>query len=499
VVARNALWTWAVFLANGVALFVLARYLVRDLGDAAFGFWSFFIAFTGLFGLADLGVRPAVVHFVAKHDAQGDLASINRHVNAAFTVFAWAGAVLLVLTAGSALAVLSWRHLDSVRPSEAVAVVLILGIEIALTFPFNAFSAVLIGRRRFDTIAKIDLVVLVLRTAVTIALVEGGHGLVALAWAYAVAGVVEVAWKAWAAFRELPGLRFAPRSADRAAMRALLGYGGWAIFISVALLLTWQVDPLVIGIVLSLGAVPHFTQPAALATQARALLWAACRVLAPAAGALEGRGDRAEVTHLLVHASRLMLLLAGPMLAYMIVLGDPFLAAWLGDGYRGEAGQVLTIAALGVMAPIASYPFVQVLYGVNRLKPLALVYLVEGLANLGLSLLLARPLGIVGVALGTAIPAFVAHAGVLPAIVARSRGLSWGRLTLATWPLPLAAGAITWSVLELLTDRTADYGWGALAGYALLALLVQGAVIGLLWGLLRARAHPTAQRAEALS
>jgi O-antigen/teichoic acid export membrane protein len=175
-----------------------------------------------------------------------------------------------------------------------------------------------------------------------------------------------------------------------------------------------------------------------------------------------------------------MLLLAGPMLAYMVALGDPFLARWLGEGYRGESGDVLIVLALGVAAPIASHPLVQVLYGVNRLRPLALLYLVEGGANLVLSLLLAKPFGIVGVALGTAIPAFVAHAVILPRLLARSWGLSWGRLTVATWLLPLVAGTITWVVLELLTDRTAPYGWGALVGWALAALAIQAVVVGLL-------------------
>jgi O-antigen/teichoic acid export membrane protein len=421
-----------------------------------------------------------VVHFVARHDAQGDLEGLNRHVNAAFTVFSIGGLLFLVLTGATAMWLPTWDRLGSVPPGDAVAVALIIGVEIALTFPFNAFSAVLIGRQRFDVVARIDLVVLVLRTAVTIALVEGGFGLVALAWAYGIAGIVEIAWKTWAAFRELPGLRFAPRLADRAARRALLGYGGWAVLISVALTLTWQTDPLVVGAVLTLAAVPHFTQPGSLAAQARALLWAACRVLAPAAGALEGRGDRGELTRILVQGSRVMLLLAGPMLAYMVALGDPFLARWLGEGYRGESGDVLTVLALGVAAPIASHPLVQVLYGVNRLRPLALLYLVEGVANLALSLLLAKPLGIVGVAIGTAIPAFVAHAIVLPRLVARSWGLSWGRLTAATWVLPLVAGTVTWGALELLTDRTAPYGWGALVAWALVALAIQAAVVALL-------------------
>ncbi len=500
VLARNAAWTWGSFVLNGVALFFVMRYLVRDLGDAAYGFWSFFMSLVGTFGLADLGVRPAIVHFVARHDALGDAAGLNRHVNAAFAVFAAAGLVLLLVV----LALAAWlpgrESLGSVAAGDAAAVILVLGGEVALTFPFNAFSAVLIGRQRFDVVARIDVVLLVLRTLVTILLVEHGHGLVALAFTYAVSGVVEIAWKTWAAFRTCPDLRFAPRLADRAALRALLGYGGWAVLISVALMLTWQIDPLVIGAALTMAHVTYFTVPASLPSQARALLWSACRVLAPAAGALEARGDREELTRLLVQGGRLMLLLAGPIAAYLITVGEPFLVQWHNEDFRGEPATVLTVLTLGALAPIASHPLVQVLYGVNRLRPLALTYLAEGCANLVLSLALAPRLGIVGVALGTAVPAFLVHALVLPAQLARAWGLSPLRLTLDTWALPLAAGAVTWGALELLTDRSTVYGWPALAGWALAAVALQAVAAGLLLALARARPgapRPPARRAAA--
>lgn len=485
VLARNALWTWGSFAVNGLALFFLMRYLVRDLGEHAYGFWSFFMSLVGYFGLADLGVRPAIVHFVARYDALEDLDGLNRHVNAAFNVFAAGGLLLLLVMAGLAAWIPHWANLGTLPASEAVAVVVILGSEVAVTFPFNAFSAVLIGRQRFDVVARIDLVLLVGRTLLTILLVERGLGLVGVAWVFAISGVVEIAWKTWAAFRKCPGLRFAPRMADRASMRALLGYGGWAVFISVALMLTWQTDPLVIGSMISMSAVTYFTVPASLPAQARALMWSACRVLAPAAGALEARGDRAELTRLLVQGSRLMLLLAGPVIAYLITVGEPFLVQWHNEDFRGQPAMVLAILALGVAAPIASHPLVQVLYGVNRLQPLAFTYLAEGVANLALSLLLARPLGIVGVALGTAIPAFVVHALILPAHLARAWGLSWRQLTVSTWALPLAAGLLTWGALALLTDHARLYGWVALGGWALLALALQAAAVALLVGLWR--------------
>jgi O-antigen/teichoic acid export membrane protein len=476
-VARNALWTWAVFLANGVALFLLAAFLVRDLGEEALGFWSFFLALTGYFGLADLGVRPAVVHFVARHDALGDRAGLARHVHAAFAVFSVGAVIFAALTAATAAWLPGSGRLGSVDPDDAMAVVWIVGLEIALTLPFNAYSAVLIGRQRFDVVGAIDLVVLALRTGVTIWLVETGHGLVALAVAHAAAGFLEIGAKTWFALRMVPGLGLSFARPDRLAVRALLSYGGWAVFTSVAMILTWQTDPIVIGLALGPAAVTHFAQPGSLAAQARAILWAACRVLAPAAGALEARGDRAQLSQLLVQACRAMLLLYGPILAYLLALGDPFLDAWLGAGFRGESVAVLAILALGVAAPIASQPLVQLLYGVGRMRLLGVVTLLEGVANLVLSLLLVGRYGIVGVAIGTAVPGFVVHALILPALVAKPFGLSWARLSLAVWPRPLVCGALTWLALEGLTDHDAAYGWPALIGFMLLALAIQGALV----------------------
>lgn len=481
-VATNALWTWGVFLAGALVAFFMARYLLTRLGDDAYGIWAVVLAITGYFGLADLGVRPAVVHYVAKHDALGDLPGLNRHVNAAFRIFA-AGGLLLVLATLWFADHIRGTNLGSVPPGTASAVVLITGIELGLTLPFNAFTAVLIGRQRFDTVMRIDLALLAARTLALVAVVEAGHGLLGLAWVNAAVGVVEVAWKMGAAFRERPGLAFAPRSADAGTVRALLRYGGWAILISVALLLTWQTDPLVIKEFLSPAHVSHFALPATLTFYARGLLWAACRALAPAAGALAARGDRAALTALLAGSTRTLLLLAAPAVAYMLVVGDAFLAAWLTDGFRGESGEVLRVMALALVPAVASQPLIQVLYGVNRLRQLAVLTLAEGLANLLLSVLLVRTHGIVGVAWGTALPALVVHLVVLPAWLARETGLSWGTFLRRALGVPLLAGAAAAGALRLVTPPDAALGWPGLVLRMLLALaaaaLVGGAALRL--------------------
>ncbi len=167
-----------------------------------------------------------------------------------------------------------------------------------------------------------------------------------------------------------------------------------------------------------------------------------------------------------------MLRIGGPALAYLAVLGGPFVATWMGESFREASGPVSTVMALGIAAPVASYPLVASFYGANRLRPLALLVLCEGVVNLATSIALAPSLGVLGVAIGTAGPALVVHAFALPRFVCRGYGIPFGRFLAATWVAPILCGAATCGVLALVAGPGAHLGWGALAALALLSLAV---------------------------
>jgi O-antigen/teichoic acid export membrane protein len=87
------------------------------------------------------------------------------------------------------------------------------------------------------------------------------------------------------------------------------------------------------------------------------------------------------------------------------VLGPPFIALWIGPSFERPSGIVLQtllsscfffLPARGVAVPL--------LMGLGKPKAPALAYCLAGALNLVLSIALVKPLGLFGVALGTAIP-----------------------------------------------------------------------------------------------
>jgi O-antigen/teichoic acid export membrane protein len=470
--ATGGAWNLAVFVAGAATAFALRPFVVDRLGDALFGAWSLVASLTGYLGFADLGVRPAVVHYVARHDARGAMDEVNAYVNSAFVVFAACGAAVLVLGAAAApLLTVLFPTLPSDAVPAARLALLLCALDVAVALPLNAFSAVLVGKQRFAALSKVNLVVLAGKTAAVVALLSAGAGIVALAAVNLAGSVLEMGVKSALAFRAEPRLVFRPSLARRAKARELLGYGLLAVLVSLSLLLVWQTDALVVGALVSVQAVTWFSNGACLPAYARQMALAAGRVLEPAAGALSGRSDDAGVRRLLASGSTTMLRLALPALAYLVAVGDGFLARWLGASHRPVSTDVLAILAIGVAAPIGSYPFTAVMYGTNRMRPLAAVSLIEGVANLALSLALAPSLGLVGVAIGTAVPALVVHGLVLPRVVGRAYGFSTGSFLLRTWAAPTLAAVATGFLLRALAPQGTP-SWALLAGLAILALAV---------------------------
>ena len=482
VLARNGLWESSSFAIGSIVVFFLTPFIVGSLGDSMYGIWEIIISLTGFLSFADIGVRPAAVHFIARHDARQERDEVNRFVNTAFLTFSGAGALVLALAVPLSLLLPRFWNVAEGNATQASIALLIVAGELALSLPFNAFSAVLVGKQRYDVLGVIRLGMLAIRTVAIVVALNQGLGLVALAVVVAAVGLLDILICTAAAFRVLPGLRFDPRLAARSAFARLLKYGGWAMVVIIAMQVIWATDALIIGRALSDAQVAYFAIGFKLAFYALAMMRVTARVLEPALGALHGLGDRVGIRRLFTSSVRTVLLLSGPVLVYLLVAGVPFLRRWMDDEgttYAIQSAPVLLVMTFAVLPAIASLPLFSVCYGTNRVRPLALLVGLEALLNLGLSIMFVGPLdlGLPGVALGTMIPAVLVHAILLPIVVCRQYGVAYFGFLVRTWTGPLMAGGLTALLLARIVDGDAAYGYPALFGLAALTVLIYYGVV----------------------
>ena len=92
--------------------------------------------------------------------------------------------------------------------------------------------------------------------------------------------------------------------------------------------------------------------------------------------------------------------------------GDIVLQTWVGRSYA-ESHLILLILLGAQVVATPLHVLRGVLFGMGHVKVPAILYFIEAIANLALTLILLKPFGLVGVALGTAIPIVVVELCVL--------------------------------------------------------------------------------------
>ncbi|NNG16775.1 MAG: oligosaccharide flippase family protein, partial [Gemmatimonadales bacterium] len=94
---KNVFSNWSAFFFTAVVAFFLSPFVVRSLGDNAYGAWVLLSSLVGYMGLLDLGVRGAVTRYIAKFHAENNHQQSSRLATSAFIIFCIAGLLAILL------------------------------------------------------------------------------------------------------------------------------------------------------------------------------------------------------------------------------------------------------------------------------------------------------------------------------------------------------------------------------------------------------------------
>jgi O-antigen/teichoic acid export membrane protein len=415
----NAGSNTAAFVVYLAASFILAPIVLRSLGDERYGAWSFVESFVAYLTLFDLGVAAALVRFVPRCVATDDFDRLNRTYSASLTFFS-IGAVIALIIGG----VFEWTLLDQVLPSAAYAgeirwLFRLLVLNFAISLPMSVYPAMLDGLGRFVFKSSVRSAVVFVRVPLTIYALTYEQRLIALGLVITGCQLLEQLILALGTWRIIPQLRFHPWQVDRGTIREVAGYSGAAFVAMMAGRLSFHTDAFVIGPILGPAAITLFAVPAKLVEMARTALRQATTTLTGAFSALEAAGQHDQLRQTFVAGSRAAWFVAMPFAVGLICLGPAFLQLWIKSDYRPIFAHVLWVLAPLIALTIAQSVASRVLYGTGDLRAFAWAAIGEGVANLGFSLLFIRPFGVVGVAIGTAIPHAVFCMWVILRVVAK--------------------------------------------------------------------------------
>lgn len=468
-ILKNITSSWAVLLVNTVISFLLAPVVVRHLGSVYYGVWSLLMQFTGYLWLFDFGVRESVIKYVAQYHRSGERDKLEATVRTAISVYALVSLVALAAVALMAAALPFVFNIPGEAVSSARMAAFVTGSTVAQSFLSNVFVGVLMGLQRIYLVSQVAIVFSLVRAAGTYLLLVNGYGIVGLSVLNFVLSLANSAMVVWFCRVHLPGVPLRPVRPVREEVTNLLNYGKYVLLANIGDKIVFATDAIVIGMFLPISALTPYAIAGTLIANMRSVVMAMASIFNPLTSHLRAGGDDADLGRLLQSGAKGAMVVGLPLCIGFITLGEQFVSIWMGEEHARMAGQVMSMLSIGYIVGLPYYTISGVLYGLGEHRRIAMLRLVEGAANLVLSVTLINTIGLVGVAVGTAIPHIIIVGWVLPRTMPKIFPFDlkeyylivYGRTMIAALPFSLAC----WLVRTVVrpADLVSFFFWGLIS------------------------------------
>jgi O-antigen/teichoic acid export membrane protein len=433
-IARNVTTRYLMIATEMIIGFVMLPFNLRHLGAEAYGLWMLTASLTIHFSVLDLGFGGAMVKFVAQYRAHRDTRALNEIASTVFFLWAAIGVVAYAVAVGLAF---NLERIFQITPEQAQIgkwILLVIGLNVALNFPFSVFGGVINGFQRYDANNAVAIVNSALAAIVNAVVLLAGYGLIPVVIATTAVRISAYFIYRRNAYRIYPPLRIGWSLFRRDRLREVTGFSIYTSIIDWANKLNYQLDAIVIGALMGTAPVAAWAIADRLISGTQRLTNQLNSVLFPVVvdSDTTQRTDRLQT--LMLEGTRLSLAMVVPIAVTLILLAEPLVRAWVGVRMLASV-PVIQILAVAVVLRVGNATGTTVLKGAGQVRYLALVNITTGLVNLALSAWLIRPFGLTGVALGTLIPIGAASMFVLFPAACRRVGLPVMQVARhAVWP-----------------------------------------------------------------
>ncbi len=440
--ARNLATRYvAVGVEMAVGVLVLP-FNVAHLGTSAYGLWMLAASVTAYFSVLDLGYSGALVKFVAEYRARRDVRALNEILSTMFWLFAAVGTVMYAAAIVLAFYVDSVFHLSPDQIDTARILLLTISLQVAASTAFSVFGGVINGFQRYDLNNIAGTASSVVAALVNVLVIVSGYGLMAVVVGTTTVRLLTLWVYRANAYRVFPALSLSAASFRVGRLREVTRFSVYMLLIDWANRANYSIDALVLGAFLNTAAVAVWTVAQRIADTTHRLTNQFNDLLFPNVVDHHTASRVGRLQTILVQGTRFSLASVVAIGGAVILVARPLVLAWVGPDFAASA-LVLQLLSFTVIVRVGAATATTLLKGAGAHRLVATTNLVTAIANVGLSILLVRRMGIVGAAIGTLVPVTVAATVVLFPAGCRRIGLGVGRAVVrAVWPALWPAAAM---------------------------------------------------------
>lgn len=389
---------------HGVISIVYTPVMLRLLGQSEYGVYTLVSSVVSYLSLFNLGFTGTYLRFYSQcKSGKGrvTIAQLNGMFFVIFGVMSLAALICGGILAQNARLVFGDK-LAAAELETAKVLLLILTVNVALTFPNSLMTSMTSAHEEFIFQRLVNLLGLVFDPLLCLPLLLMGYGSVAMVCVATVITVAKLAINAYFCFRKL----HIPVSFRRFEWKMLQEMLVFSVFVFINMLvdqLNWNVDKIVLSHVAGSVVVAIYGVGSQFNTLFCSFGSAISAVFAPRVNRIVAEAPEnlsARLTDLLIKVGRIQYMLVLYVLIGFIFCGRPFINWWAGEEYA-EAYLVALLLIFPLLLSLPRNLGNEIRRAMNRHQIPTMIMLGTAAANTLVSIPLAIQWGAVGAALGT--------------------------------------------------------------------------------------------------
>lgn len=400
----GAILSYLSIIISTIVQLIYTPFLIRKLGQSEYGLYSLVASIIGYLTLFDLGFGNAIVVYTSKYVATNQkekaekLQGMFKIIFYILGVFITIGGIVLYFNVDNFFA----QTMSSIEIQKAKIMMLILTVNLVITFSFNIYSSVINAYEKFVFQKIISILNTILKPIIMIPLLFLGYKSIAMCIVITITNIFVVFSNYFYCTRKL-NIKIKFKGFDINVFKEIFKYSIF-IFINVIVdKINWSVDQFILGATSGTIAVSIYSAATSINTLFLNLSGAISGVLLPKMSKMvANNASTTELTKEMIKIGKIQWLIIFLMASGIALFGREFFIIWAGKEYE-ESYYVALLLIIPACIPLIQNLGISIRQAMNKHQFASFLNIIVAVFNVIISIFLAKKYGAIGAASGTAI------------------------------------------------------------------------------------------------
>lgn len=406
----GAILSYVSIIASTLVQLLYTPFLIQKLGQSEYGLYSLIASIIGYLTVLDLGFGNAIIVYTSKYRAQKKYDEEKKLHGMFFIIFCIIGLIagFLGLILYFNIPLIFGNTMNSYEIEKAKIMMLILSFNLAITFPFSIYSSIISAYEKFVWHKLMSIVNTLLKPLLMIPLLFLGYKSIAMTVIITIANIF-VMLSNYLYCKNKLKIKIKFSGFDKKLFIEIFSYS-FFIFLGVVVdKVNWSVDQFILGAVSGAVAVSLYAIASQLNTLFVNLSTAISGVMLPKMSKMiANKATNEQLTTEFIKVGRLQFFIIFLMVSGLVIFGKEFIITWAGENFE-TSYYIAIILIMPLSIPLIQNLGLSIMQAKNLHKFRSVLLAFMAIANIIISIPLAKLYGGIGSAIGTSISLIVGN------------------------------------------------------------------------------------------